>query len=209
MTAASRRRPDRGKKAKVDRRTAYREVAARLGGRMEQGKRAGKDRVYFEHGPWWSRLDTYVVSTGTVTVTYTRVRAYVLGHRELRIRVRGRGFFDRLWAGLGFGSPPPVARELLERYVVKGKPEPRVPSYFAQSELVDALLAVPSLELHVKRASRRSRKRYGEQTGVVYCQTFGVVTDVDRLAAMVEVVRCALDALHRVGEANEERIPGP
>jgi hypothetical protein len=200
-------RPKKPKKAKVDRRAAWSEVAARLGGRMEEGKSAAKDRVVFEHGPWWSRLDTYTVNTGNATITYTRVRAYVLGHRGLRVRVRGRNVFDRLWAGLGFGSPPPVARELLERYVVRGKPAARVPSLFTASAFVNALLAVPSVELRVKRASRRSRKRYGQQTGVVFCQRIGVVTDVDHLAGMVEVVRCTLEALHRVGEANEEGIP--
>ncbi len=101
-------RPKAKRPPKVDRRTAWREVAARLDGRLEEGKRAGNDRAWFQHGPWRTRLDTYAVSTGTVTVTYTRVRAYVLGHRELQVRVRGRGFFDRVWAALGFGSPLPA-----------------------------------------------------------------------------------------------------
>ncbi len=90
---------------------------------------------------------------------------------------------------------------------MRGKPAPRVPSFFAGSELVGALLAVAPVELHVKRASKRSRKRYGEHTGVVYCQTYGIVTDVDRLAGMVEVVRCALEALHHVGESSQEEVP--
>jgi hypothetical protein len=81
-----------------------------------------------------------------------------------------------------------------------------VPSLFAGAELVEALLALPRAELVVKRASRRSRKRYGERTGVVYCQLFGVITEVDRLARMVEVVHRALDALHRVGEAAQEPL---
>ena len=205
MAARNRKAP--GRAPKVDRRTAWREVAARLGGRLEEGKRPSKDRAYFEHGPWWSRLDTYTVSDGTASVTYTRVRGYVRGHRELSVRVRSRGLFDRLLSGLGFGSPLPVARELLESYVVKGKPAPRVPSLFAGSELVEALLAVPRVQLEVKRASRRSRKRYGEDTGVVVCQSYGVVTDVARLAGMVEVMRLTLEALRRVGEANHEGIP--
>jgi hypothetical protein len=207
MAAAPGGRAKRPKKPRVDRRTAWREVTTRLGGRLEEGKRTAGDRAWFEHGPWRSRLDTYAVSTGTVTVVYTRVRAYFLGHRELKVRVRARGFFDRLWSSLGFGRPLPVSRELLQAFVVRGKPEPRVPSLFAVDELVRALLAVPKVELVVERASRRSRKRYGEQTGVVYCQTYGIVTDVDRLAGMVAVVHAALDALHRVGEANHAELP--
>ena len=200
-------RAKRPKKPKVDRRTAWREVAARLGGTLEEGKRASSDRVWFEHPPWRSRLDSYAVSTGTVTMIYTRVRAYFPGHRDLKVRVRARGFFDRVWTALGFGASFPISRELTAAFVVRGKPETRVPSLFGGSELVHALLAVPKVELVVQGASRRSRKRYGERTGVVYCQTYGIVTDVDRLAGMVEVTHRALDALHRVGEATREALP--
>jgi len=203
------RRPKQPKQPKADRRTAWRELSARLGGTLEEGKRASRDRVWFEHTPWRSRLDTYTVSTGSTTVTYTRVRAYFVGHRGLEVRVRARGFFDRVWAALGFGTSFPISRELLAAYVVRGKPVTRVPSLFAGAELVDALLAVPNVELVARRASRRSRKRYGERTGVVYCQAYGIVTDVDRLAGMVGVTHRALDALHRVGEAVQEALPEP
>jgi hypothetical protein len=174
---------------------------------MEEGKHPGRDRAYFRHGPWWSRLDTYTVSTGTVTLTYTRVRAYFRGHRELRVRVRTRGAFDRLWSAMGFRSHLPVARELLDRFVVRGTPQPRVPSLFAGPELVATILSAKSLDLEMKPASRRSRKRYGEDTGVVVCQLNGVVTDVARLAAAVEVVRHTLEGLQRIGEANQVEIP--
>jgi hypothetical protein len=58
----------------------------------------------------------------------------------------------------------------------------------------------------VKEASRKMRRHVGADTGVVVCEIQGVVTDVDRLAAMVALVRQLLDALVRVGEANEEEV---
>jgi hypothetical protein len=191
-----------------DRRPAWREVAERLGGEMEEGGRTGSDRALFRHGPWRIALDTYAVSTGNGAITYTRAQAHFRGHRDLRVTVRKRNAFDGIWSALGFGDPLPVARDLLKACVVKGKPAPRVPSLFSSPELVEAIVADPSFRLEVKPAPRKSRRRFGTDTGVVTCRTEGVVTDVDRLAGMVRVVRHALDALHRVGEANQEEVGG-
>jgi len=114
--------------------------------------------------------------------------------------------FDRLWTALGFGSPLPVARDLLEACVVKGKPGPRAASLFSVGDIAPSLVGDPHLRLQVKEASRKIRKRVGQDTGVVVCETQGVVTDIDRLAAMVALARQMLDALHRVGEANQEEV---
>lgn len=204
---ATRSRGAKPRRLKIDRRAAWRAVADAEGGTLEEGKRPSKDRVHFEHGPWRLHLDTYTVNTGKVQVTYTRVRAYFLGHRDLRLTVRARNVFDRLFGWLSFGSAPPVNPSLTERFVVKGKPSSRIPSLFLSDGLSDALLAVERIHLYVRRPSRRSRKKYGEESGVVGCQATGVVKDPDYLASMVRLVRVALDTLHRVGEANDTPVP--
>lgn len=189
-------------RGKVDRRAAWTALATLEGGDFREGKRASQDRVLFRHGPWHVWLDTYTQSTGQAQVTYTRLRAYFRGHRGLRVTVRRRNVFDRIFAALGFGSPLPVSRALLERWVVKGRPEPRVPSLFAGSSIVEAIRALEGFQLYVKRPGRGSRKRFGEDVGVLVCQGTGVITDVTRLAGMLRVMREMLDALHRVGEAD-------
>ncbi|MGD8319681.1 MAG: hypothetical protein PVJ02_04490 [Gemmatimonadota bacterium] len=194
---------------KLDRREAFRRVAEVAGGELLEGKRKSGDRVLFVRGPWRIWLDTYVVSTGQVTVIYTRVRAFFRGRRDLQVVVRKKSWLDRLVQGMGFGSPLPVDRTLLERYVVRGRPEPRVPSLFSAQGLTEAVLAVPSLRLQVKPASRKHRKRMGEDAGEVACQTTGVITDVEWLTGMVQVVAEALASLERVGEARAEGVTDP
>ncbi len=195
------------KPKKPTRRDAYRGVAARVDGEFHEGKRAGKDRVLVRRGPWRIWLDTYTVSTGQVTITYTRVRAYFRGRRDLRVTVRRRTWFDRLFARFGFGTLLRVDPRLNDRYVVKGSPERRVPSLFSAPGVTEAILALPSLRLEVKRPSRKGRRRFGEDAGVVVSQTTGVITDVERLAGMIQVVGETLEGLERIGEASQEELP--
>jgi len=192
---------------KFARRDAWQRVATVTEGRFVEGKNPSKDRVIVTHGPWEIHLDTFVVNTGQTSVTYTRVRAYFPGWRELKLVARRRNFLDRILEAFGFGSRPPLGRSLTDKYVVKGKPLPRLLSLFTGSHLSEAIMAVPSLRLAVKRPSRKSRRKWGESVGVVVCRTTGVIKEVDRLVGMIEVVREALNGLLRVGEASSQALP--
>jgi hypothetical protein len=197
-----------GKKLpKTDRRQAWREVARRVGGTFEEGKRESRDRVALAYGPWTIRLDTYTVNTGQVSITYTRVRAFFIGRVDLKLVIRRRGFFDTILENLGFGGITPGDRELAGRYVVKGRSESRLRSLLT-TELTAAILAQPSLRLEVKKAPRKYRKRSGPQARQITMQTTGVIKDPDRLAGMFTVVQEALDALARAGVAAREAIAG-
>ena len=57
---------------KHNRREAFQAAASELDATFIAGKRSSDDQVHLEHGPWKVILDTYVVSTGQTTVTYTR-----------------------------------------------------------------------------------------------------------------------------------------
>ena len=194
---------------KVDRRTSWREAAVLLEGELVEGKRPGQDKVLVGHGPWRIWLDTYTVSTGQVTVQYTRARAYFRGWRGIQVTVRSANLFDRLWRKLTGGPKPGISRALLEKHVVKGKPAARLPSLLLAAGLTDAILEAKAVSLRVKPASRRLRKRHGEDLAEVICLTTGVVDAVDRLVTMVRVVEAALDALAGIGEAIREEAPDP
>jgi hypothetical protein len=196
-----------GRSDQPDQRTVWREMATLLGGELVEGKRQTADKILVSHGPWRVTTEIYVESNGKTSVTYTRVQAYFLGWRGLEVLVRRRNFLDRLWEGMGFGTRLPLSPALLERYVVKGKPPGRVPSLFAGQELHAAIQSAESLRLQVKRPSRKMRKRYGVDVGLVDVRTSGIVRDLGRLAGLIRATTDTLDALHRVGEARADALP--
>ena len=206
MIPARRRKKRKTKAAKVDRRVGWQQAATAAGGVFVPGGKPAKDKVIVEHGPWEVWLDTYVVSNGQTSVTYTRARAYFMGWRGMTLRVRRRNIFDRLMEALGFGSRPSLGRALTDKYVVKGKPPPRLPSLFSGSYLSERIMAVPSLSLQVKKPGRKSRRKWGPDVGVVTCQTTGVAREVETLVGLIEVTKEALDGLHRIGEATDDPL---
>ena len=204
MTAFWEKR-DGGKRPKSDRRQAWREVARRVGGTFEEGRRKSRDRVTLEHRAWRIRLDTYTVHTGQVSVTYTRVGAFFIGRADLKVVIRKRHFFDTILENLGLGGISPPHRELAGRYVVRGKPERRLRSVMTAG-LTAAILAESSLRLEVKVAPRKKRKTMGPHARLVVVQVEGVIKDPDRLAGMFTVAREMLDALEAAGVAGREAV---
>lgn len=192
---------------KPSRREGWREASALLGGRLVEGRRASADEILLEHGPWTVRLASCYQQTGEAAIPYTRARATFRGLRELRLEIRRRNAFDRLVQALGFGGQLRVPPALATAHMVRGSPEARLPALLTTTGLVQAVLAAPGAELRVERASRKLRRRYGQDVGLVTCQRSGIRTDPAELSSLVSVVTATLDALEGVGEARREPSP--
>lgn len=178
-----------------------------MGGELREGPSPDRDRLLLCHGPWRLWLDTVVVNTGEIRVAFTRARAEYLGRRALTLKVRPRGRLDRLAEALGLGARLPVGRELADAFVLRGKPRARLPSLFTGGGLGEALLDLPECRLQVMRSPRKVRRRLGSDAGIVDARIRGTPRDPSRLAAVLVVVRETLDALRRIGEADDREVP--
>lgn len=194
------RKRDGNKPQKVDRRTAWRDAADRVGGTLVEGKRPGQDKIVLAAGPWSLVMDTYTVHTGQVTITYTRGRGFFHDASELKLLIRKRSFFDSVLENLGFGSGVSVNRMFDRRYVVRGKPRPRLRSVVSAA-LAEAMLGQASVRVSAKRAGRKHRAAMGPETKEITTHVTGVVKEPERIAGLFAVLRETLDALQRIGAA--------
>lgn len=199
----------RPKEPKLSGREAWQAVADRVDGEFVAGNWSSRDQVHMKHGPWSVQLDTYTISTGQSSVTYTRVRSFYVAHDDFTLRISRRHVGTWL-AGL-FGAYPATVgdAEMDEKYVVKSSNEPRTRSFLMDTRLRELIKVQPSLRLEVMRLSRGQRKEMGEGVRAVAVQTTGVVKDPERLENYMRLVAHALDQLVRVGAAAEEPVtPG-
>ena len=179
-------------------------VADRVGGDFVKGKTPGGYTVNVGHGPWSMTLGLHMVSTGSVNSLQTRVLVHFSGRDDFKLSVRRRSAVDRLALKLGFGRVGPGGRQLQERYVVKGRPEPRVRSVLSGG-LGDVLLSVAPHRVQVGRASWAQRRKLGRHTRSLQVLEAEVTTDPDRLEALLNMAADTMDVLQRVGIAVEER----
>jgi hypothetical protein len=195
----------RTRKPSTDRREAWQEVARAVGGELEPGKRASADTVSVVGGPWTIVLETYTVHTGQTAATYTRAKALFVGQGDPRLRIRNRNLFDGPLERMGLAGANSARGPLAGRYVVKGRPEPRVRSLLTPG-LVTALLAESAVTVRVGKAPRRDRKARGPEVCLAEAFASGVVTEPDRLVGLITIAKETLSALAAVGMATRRSV---
>src|SRR5687768_1493196 len=79
----------------------WRELSEQIGARYVDGGFWKGDKVQATHGAWTVTLDTYTVSTGKVTVVFTRLRAPYVNPDGFRFTVYRRGMFSDIATRFG------------------------------------------------------------------------------------------------------------
>jgi hypothetical protein len=192
---------------KPGQREVWRDTAGRLGGEYFEGGKRKAPRIRLVHGPWRLTLDSYTVSNGQSSVTYTRLQAPYVSTGEVVFRTYKANFFHRIGRTLGMQDIPIRNRVFDEEFVVRGNHERRIQELFSGSKLPDLLRRYPALRLDVKAPTRKVRKKHGDRLFNVVVVTVGVVKDSELIGAMFAVGMSTLERLAAVLQASEEEPP--
>lgn len=194
----------RSKKSKGQ---AWAELSDRWEGDVTADKRGKPKRVTIPAGPHRIVLDTYTVSNGTSSSTYTRVRALFESAAEFRCKISRRNPFHALAPLFGRRPTPIGYRRFESAFFVRGTDPERLRYLLQGTQVSQLLLADPKITYAVKRPGKRIRKAAGDDIREIHLQTGGVVRDVERLSRMVELSVASLDKLIQLGIATAEAVP--
>ncbi|MDY6931923.1 MAG: DUF3137 domain-containing protein [Halobacteriota archaeon] len=122
-------------------------------------------------------LDTYTVSTGQVTVLYTRLKVDVTNIKDLSLRIYHEGFLSRIGKRLGMQDIETKNLEFDETYVVKGNDELEV-------------LNVLDSSVQSKILSLREPGKFNMtlKDGSLIYEESEIITDIELLRSHLEVL---------------------
>ena len=187
------------RKPKLKKRAAFQAAASELDATYVAGKWSSGDEIHLEHGPWEVTLDTYVASTGTVTVPFTRARALYVAKDDFTLRVSRKNLFNRIAEAFGFHGLLVGDPEFERKYTIKCSHDARGRSLMQDRRLRELIMLEPSLELDVRQRSWGRRRKSGDGVRSVTLQTTGTIKDPERLAGYMRLVAATLDQLLKIG----------
>lgn len=158
-------------------------------------------------GPWTLTLDTYTVSTGKSSVTYTRMRAPYVNNDGFRFRIYRKGLFSAIGKLLGMQDLEAGYPEFDEEFIIQSNDPMRVRTLFGHEKIRALLQAQPAIHLEVKDDEGWFRPTFPEGVDELYFQVTGVIRDVERLKGLFELFAETLDWLGAMGSA-DRRDPG-
>ena len=158
-------------------------------------------RVQAQHGQWVVTLDTYTVSTGRSSATYTRLRAPYVNPTGFQFNVYDSVCFA--WLRQAFGVQDLVVGDTAfdQKFVVQSASAPEITRLLSNPQIRAALEAQPDIHLQVKNDDGWFHADFPDGVDELYFQTYGVVKEIPRLEALFNLFASVLDEMCRMGSA--------
>jgi hypothetical protein len=176
-------------------------LSEQVHGRFVDGGTWKGDKVLVEHGDWTMTLDTFVVSTGKVTIVYTRMRAPFVNPSGFRFNVYRKSAFSGIGKFFGMqdievGDPP-----FDVDFIVKSSDEARVRRLLGSARIRELIGKQKDVHFSVKDDEGWFGTRFPDGVDELYFAVVGIIKDVDRLKLLYDLFAETLDELCRMGAA--------
>lgn len=153
---------------------------------------------------WAITLDTYTVSNGKTSTTYTRMRAPYINKDGFKFKIYRKGIFSDLGKLLGLQDIEVGYSEFDDQFIIKGNNTDKLISLFSNSQIRMLIEMQPNISLEVKDDEGWFGTEFPEGVDELYFQVFGIVKDVDRLKALYLLFAEVLNQLCFIDSAYED-----
>lgn len=179
-------------------------LADEMGVDFDPGTFWSQGRITAGYGPWTLTLDTYTVSSGQSSVTYTRMRAPYVNADGFRFTVYRQGFFSSVAKLFGMQDVTVGHPDFDRDFVIKGTDEERLRALFRNPRVRELLEAQPEVYLTVKDDEGWFGASFPQGVDELYLQVAGVIKDRARLRSLFELFAEVLNTLCHIGSAYED-----
>ncbi len=154
-----------------------------------------------------SRSTCFHVHTGKVPIPFTRLRAAYVNPDHFRFRVTRRGLFSGIGKLLGLQDVEVGHAEFDRDFIIKGNSEEKLKALFANERLRTLLMAQPAVHFEVCDDEGWLGPDYPPNTDALNFLMQGMVTDIELLKGVFELLAVTLDQLCVIGSAYETEPP--
>ena len=168
---------------------------------VQGGFLRGADKVVARNKDWTITLDTYTVSNGKSSTTYTRIRAPYVNMDGFRFSIYRSGIFTELGEFLGFHDIEIGVEEFDKDFVIKSSDENKVRKLLNVPKIRALIDEQPRFHLEVKDDEGWFGQTFPAGVDELYFRVVGVIKDMDQLKGLFEIFSEVLDGLCRIGSA--------
>ncbi|KAB3526332.1 DUF3137 domain-containing protein [Alkaliphilus serpentinus] len=181
----------------------WKQFADEIGGEFLEGSIFKPSMVQVAFRGWNITLDTYTVSHGKSSTTYTRIRAPFVSTQGFHFKIYKKGLFSDLGKMLGMQDIITGNEDFDENYIIKGNNEELVKGLFSSVEIRTLIEEQPKMTLEIKD-SEGFFKKTPEGVDLLHFQEVGVIKDIERLKRLFMMFSIVISELVDIGAATYE-----
>lgn len=183
----------------------WRQLCGKIDGRYIEGGFWKGDKVEATHGEWTITLDTYTVSTGKSSTTFTRMRAPYVNPDGFHFTIYRKGIFSDIAKWFGMQDVAVGYEPFDQDFIIKGNSEMKLRQLFANARIRELIAAQPAIRFTVKDDEGWFGAALPEGVDELYFEVVGVIKDVEQLKMLYELFAETLDQLCHIGSAYENK----
>ena len=180
------------------------QIAEDIGGEFIDAGFWGKDVLRYRHGEWEILLDTFTVSTGKSSTTYTRMRAPFINQDGLRFKIYREGFFSSIGKFFRMQDIEIGDAFFDDEFIIKGNDVSKIKLMLDDDGLKELIEEVPRIHFEIRDNEGWFGGKYPEDADVLYFQCVGVLKETAHLKALFNLFSATLTRLVQIDSAYED-----
>jgi hypothetical protein len=156
-------------------------------------------RIELKHKYWKIYLDTYTVSTGKSTITYTRMRSPFINQKKFLFKIYRKGIFSNIGKALGMQDIEIGYDYFDNDFIIKGNDELLLRRLFQNHNIRDIIEKQSNILLEIKNDEGRFGPKFGNNESELYFMVTGVIKDIDRLRDLFNLFVKIIDEFEMIG----------
>jgi hypothetical protein len=186
------------------RKEIWRQLSTEIQARYVEGGFGKGDKIQATHGEWTLTLDTYALSTGKVTIVFTRMRAPYVNPDGFRFTIHRKNAFSELAKRFGMQDVE-VGDESFDRdFIVQGTDEGKLRDLCADPRIRELIGEQREIHFSVKDDEGWFGPTFPDGVDELYFAVPGVIKDIERLKRLYDLFGETLDHLCRIGSAYKQ-----
>lgn len=161
-------------------------------------------RVEYIYKHWAFYLDTFTVSTGKSSSTYTQVRAPFVGTTDFYFKLSRKSVFSKLAKKLGKKYVDSGDAAFDELFVIKSNDIDKAKSLFSNEELKEQIIGIKKVRLSIKNNEGKFGRDYQNMGKELYFYADGIVKDTALLTKWFDMFKTALDKMESLDLAESQ-----
>ncbi len=179
----------------------WKELSEEINANFIEGGFFKGSRIEYKHNNWTIYLDTYTVSTGKSSTTYTRMRLPFTNQKKFLFKIYRKGVFSNIGKALGMQDIEIGYDYFDNDYIIKGNDEILLRRFF-QNHIIRNLIEKQSrILLEIKDNGGRFGPKFNDDESELYFIVTGVIKDKERLKDLFELFVKTIDELEKMGIA--------
>jgi hypothetical protein len=172
-----------------------------IGSEFVEGGFFKADKVLVKHKDWIITLDTYTVSNGKSSTTYTRMRAPYVNVDGFKFSIYRSGIFTELGEFLGFHDIEIGDDDFDKSFVIKSSSENKVRELLSEPLLKELINGQSRFHLEIKDDEGWFGVSFPDGVDELCFVVPGVIKDIEQLKGLYEIFAQTLDRLCTIGAA--------